>query len=50
MGDVADGVSARMVGRLAVGVPNRVNKLRALGNAVCPQQCFPILTAIREAL
>mgnify|MGYP003110162800 CR=1 FL=1 len=36
------------VGRVAHGVQNRVHRLRALGNAVVPQQVFPILEAIAK--
>jgi hypothetical protein len=37
---LADGISpglVRYAGRVARNVPNRVNKLRCLGNAVVPQ-------------
>jgi len=40
MGELVDGVSGRLVrfaGRTAYRVPNRVRKLKALGNAVVPQ-------------
>lgn len=36
------------VGRVANGVPNRVDRLKALGNAVVPHQIYPILAAIKQ--
>lgn len=34
--------------RVAKGVTNRVDKLKALGNAVVPQQFYPIFKAIYD--
>ena len=37
-----------IVGRVAYGIPDRVDRLKCLGNAVCPHQFYPIFKGIVE--
>lgn len=44
----AEWAGFRTLGRMAHGVPDRVDRLRCLGNAVVPQQFFSIFDAISK--
>jgi DNA (cytosine-5)-methyltransferase 1 len=49
-GGVATWLPEPDVGRVAHGVPNRVAKLRGLGNAIVPQVAAEIIRCIREVI
>lgn len=58
MGDMAHGLPARLAGhfdrepaipRVATGIPQRVAKLKALGNSIVPQVAYEILRHIGDA-
>ena len=38
------------VGRVAHGIPNRMDRVKCLGNAVVPQAFYPIFKAISEVM
>lgn len=46
LGDIWE--SEPNVGRVANGIPSRVDRLKCLGNAIVPQQIYPIFKAIAE--
>ena len=45
----ADGSWEAGIPRIAENIPHRVDRLKALGNAVVPQQFYPVFREIWEA-
>lgn len=48
MSETGHWLSEPDIPRTAVGVKNRVNRMKCLGNAVVPQQFYPAFRAIAE--